>query len=247
MFDLNRSYFNDIKERPLAASATLTEEGQCLVYVSDGAGGMAVAPSAGLAPGTAEIFAGFAITDALKVLTNTVVETVVVPSVAPYTVQLRNANVILASAFVINVTGGGTTMAAACPAPAATQYCVTTAGLMTFNVAQAGITATIVYRYNLTAAQTLEIFHARSVNSFAQDYFSSVSVGCLEGEIFTTMYDTSQANYAIGDIIYTGVGGNVTKVNTSSVVVGICSQVPGVISANGFTSSYLGVKYKSAA
>jgi len=239
MFDLTRSYFNDLKEREIAPGASITEEGMCLVYVSDGAGNMAVQPSAGSG---SEIFAGFAITDALKILTEVFIETVTVPSAAPYTAQLKNSNIILASALVTNNTTTST-MAPVCPTPAATQYCLTTAGALTFNSAQAGNSVSIIYRYTLTAAQVLDKFHTRSVNNFAQDYFSSVSVGCLEGEIFTSMFDTSQA-YTIGATINTGAGGLVTSAG-GGVAVGIVSSLP---SGNApAISTFLGVKYKAAA
>jgi len=41
-FDLNRSYFNDLRERAVAPAASITEEGQLLMYVDAGDGTLAV-------------------------------------------------------------------------------------------------------------------------------------------------------------------------------------------------------------
>lgn len=232
MFDTQRSYFNDLREKPLAPGASVLEEGQCMVLVSDGAGGLAAKPSAG----AADLFLGFAITDAKKVLTDVVVETFNIPAVAPYTVNLRNSGVIIAEMRVFNNTAVAV-MLPICPAPGATQYCATAAGLMTFNVAEAGNSVTVTYRYNLTFAQIMEKFHQRAINNTAQDFFGSVAVGCLEGEIFTSMYDASVA-YTIGGAVNSGTDGKVTSAAVGSAV-GVVSKLPSV------SDPFLGVLYKS--
>ena len=109
-----------------------------------------------------------------------------------------------------------------------------------FNAAEAGNSVSARYRYSPTLEELLATDHERSINNRSQDFFSSVSVGGLEGEIFTSHYDASQA-YAIGDSIYTGAAGLATSDATSTVVVGTCSQVPSV------TDGLLGVKYSALA
>lgn len=233
MFNLQKSYFNDLKERVLLAGQTLTEEGSCLIFVADGAGGVAVRECAGAAN---ERFAGFSITDAMKVTTEVVQESFTVPATAPYTVTLKNTNIVAGSERVYNSTDS-VLLTEACPTPAAGQYClVDSTGVLTFNSAEASDTIVVTYRYTLTMQQVIDKYHQRSVNNTAQDYFSSVSVGCGEGEIFTSQFDTSLA-YAIDDLIYTGASGRVTSANTSGVVVGICTQVPST------SDALLGVKY----
>lgn len=231
MFDLNRSYFNDMRERPVADGTTITEEGQLLVFVSDGAGGVAVALSAGTG---AERLAGFAITDALKATTETVVEQVVVPAGASPTVNLKHTNIVNASQRVVASTTG--VLAEVCPVPGAAEYCLDdSTGIIEFNVAQAGETVTISYRYNMTLEFILNKYHERSINNRAQDFFSSVSVGCLDGEIFTSMYDTSVAYTAAGAVL-SEAGGLVTSA-AGGVAVGMVSQIPSV------DDGLLGVKY----
>lgn len=229
-FDLTRSYFNDIRERAVAPAALITEEGQLLMFVDAGDGTLAVQPSAGAAT---DRVAGFAITDALKYVTQTVVEELTVPA-GGGTVSLRNTNLVATNTRAVASTSGVLTEVGG--APAATQFQMNnTQGTITFNVAQAGETVTVTYRYTPTLEEALATWHERSINNRAQDYFSSVGVGCLEGEIFTTMYDTTQA-YAVGSVINSGAGGLVTTA-AGGVAIGIVSQVPGVADGR------LGVKF----
>lgn len=231
MFDLNKTYYSDSKERPVKAGAVISEEGQLLVYVDDLAGGMAVQPCT---TGASQRLAGFALTDAMKVLTETVVDVVTVPT-GGGTVSLGNTNIVSGSERVVASTTG--LLAEVCPTPGAAEYCLVDAtGAITFNTAQAGQTVTVTYRYNLTLQQTLERFHERSVNNRAQDYFSSVGVMCEEGEIFTSMYDTSVA-YTIGALVYPAAAGKVSSVAAGAAPIGFVSKLPSV--ADGF----LGVKF----
>jgi len=230
-FDLNRSYFNDIRERAVAAAATITEEGQLLMYVDAGDGTLAVQPTAGAA---SDRVAGFAITDALKYVTATLVETLTVP-VGGGTVSLRQNNLVASSTRAVGSITGALTAVGGAPAAGQFQMGIV-AGTITFNAAQAGETVTVTYRYTPTLDEALATWHERSVNNRAQDYFSSVSVGGLEGEIFTTMYDTTQA-YAVGGLMYTGAAGLVTSAATSTVIIGIVSQIPSV------SDGRLGVKF----
>lgn len=235
MFDLNKSYFNDIKERAVAPlpAPQIAEEGTPLIYVADGAGGVAVQPCTGAG---GEEFAGFAITDALKYLTEVVVEAVAVPAGAPFTINLKHQNIIVAEVYVYDVTAAAPMAPVNPPGPG--QYWLTSAGEMTFNVADASHSVTVQYRYNLTFAEIIEKYHQRSVNNTAQDYFSTVSVGCMDGEIFLSMFDASQAYVAPGPI-YLGASGKLTSA-AGGTLVGTCTKVP---SSN---DGLLGVKFKTA-
>jgi len=242
-FDLTKSYFNDIKERTLSPAANITEEGSCLVYVDDGTGEVSVQQSAGAA---SEQFAGFSITDALDYLTDISVETYPIQT-APFTIQLQNGNVAVYST-------GPTTHEIQFLDITATVYYVEntdysfaapgddTKGLITVSGLHAGSSvgdvAQIVYRYTLTQQQIIAKYHQRSVNNFAQSYFGLVSVGCMDGEIFTTMYDVTKV-YAINTAIYTGPNGKLTTVTTGALA-GRCTKTP---ANNG--DGYLGCKYKT--
>lgn len=239
-FDTNRSFFNDLRERPVLDGQTVTEEGACLVYVDSGSGTLAVRMSDGTAGTDAAVgAAGFAITDALKVVTKSVVEELVVPA-GGGVVSLRNQALVAGSTRAFNVTGAAALTLAASP-PAAGEYSVDlAAGTVEFNAAEAGDTVRVSYRYSPTLEELLATDHERSINNRAQDYFSTVSVGGLEGEIFTSHFDTSQA-YAIGDAVYTGAGGLATSDATSTVQIGVVSQVPSV------SDGLLGIKYSALA
>lgn len=227
-YDLKRSYFNDIRERAVAPAATISEEGQVLVYVDAGDGTLAVNTSAGAA---GEVVAGFAITDAMKYATATVVESLTVPA-GGGAVSLKHTNLLAGDERVYDVT-----TAAVLATPA--DYTLNAAtGVITFVVGVAGDSITVTYRYAPTLEEILATEHERSINNRAQDFFSSVAVGCQEGEIFTTMYNTIQA-YAVGSALYSGAGGMVTSV-AGGTQLGIVSQVPGVADGR------LGVKFHLA-
>lgn len=231
MFDLKRSYFNDLRERPVLSSTPITEEGMVLVYVDAGDGTMAVSPSAGAG---GEIVAGFAITDALKVLTKSVVEVLVVPA-GGGTVSLKHANVVSASSRAFDVTAAAALTLVGGP-PAAGQYSIAIVnGTVTFNVAEAGNTISVSYTYSPSLEELLATEHERSINNRAQDFFSSVSVGCLEGEVFSSMYDTSVA-YAVGAAIFSGAGGLATSA-AGGTQIGIVSQTPSA------SDGLLGIKF----
>jgi len=232
-YDLKRSYFNDLRERAVAPGAAITEEGQVLVYVDAGDGTLAVQPSAGA---LTDVLAGFAITDAMKYATSTVVEELVVPA-GGGTVSLRNTNLIGGDELVVNITGVPVAMTS--PVGGLNTYTLNAAqGIMTFDPLNAGDSVRVTYRYTPTLEEVLATEHERSINNRAQDLFSSVAVGCQEGEIFTTMYDTTQA-YAVGDDVLSGAGGLATSA-AGGVKLGFVSQVPGVADGR------LGIKYHLA-
>ena len=232
-FDTTRSYFNDLRERAVADGAAVTEEAQVLVYVNSGGGTLAVAPSAG-APG--ELVAGFAITDALKVVTRSVVEELVVPT-GGGTVSLQNQSLVAASTRAFDLTAAAALILTAV-APVAGEYQPNLAqGTVTFDAAEQGNSVRLTYRYSPTLAELLATDHERSINNRAQDLFSQVSVGGLEGEIFTSMFDTSVA-YAVGDPVISGAGGLCTTA-AGGTLLGVVSQEPST--ADGL----LGVKFSS--
>lgn len=232
-FDLKRGFFNDLREWPVAAGASITEEGQLLALVDAGDGTAAVSPT----NGTAQNVIGFAITDALKYVTQTVVEEVVVP-VGGGTVSLAHSNIVASSALAVGSTTSSLTETydVGTAASGVVDF-ATVAGTALFNTAQAGETVTIQYRYTPTLAEVLATEHQRSINNTAQDYFSSVGVAGLDGEIFTTVYDTAAA-YTVGAKVYAGAAGKLTSASTSTVVVGVVTQVPGVADGR------LGVKFR---
>ena len=231
MFDLTRSVFNDLREKPVAPSATIAEEGVLLVYVDNG-GEAAVQPCAA---GAGQAIAGWAITDAMKRLTEVVQETVTVPS-AGGTVNLSNANIVASSVRAVASTTGA--LAEDLVSAGAGEFFMNnTNGTIAFNVAEADQTVVVTYRYTLTLQESLSRHHERSVNNRAQDYFSTVSVGMDTGEIHTSMYVTSVA-YAVGDSVYPAASGFI-----SSAAGGASNPVGVVVKVPSAGNALLGVKY----
>ena len=230
MFDLMKSYSSDQKERPVLSGAVVAEEGALYAYVSDLAGGRAVRVTAA----TDTAIAGFGVCDAKKVTTETVVETITVPA-AGGVVFLKNQHIVTASERVHN----DTTNTYMAPGAGATQYVLTIAtGSISFNVAQAGNTVTVQYRYDLTMAQVMAKYHERSINNRAQDYFSTISLACGDGEIFTSMYNTAATlPYVVNALVYPAAGGLVSVDNGGGSIIGRVSQAPSV------NNGLLGVKY----
>jgi len=233
MFDLTRSFFNDEREYPVAAGAVIAEEGSLLVQVTDTLGGVAVQPCT---TGAGQRLAGFAICDAMKVTTETVVEQITVP-VAGGSVSLHNQNLIVATAYatanLVPLANAGVGPGD----PGTGNYYLTTTGVITFNVAQHGQTVVIQYRYNLTLEQLENKYHERSISNRGQDYFSSCAVGCLDGVIYTSMYSTAVA-YTILGSVYPAAGGTVSSAaGGAAFAVGYVVQLPSV------NDGLLGVKF----
>ena len=223
--DFKKSFFNEQREHAVADGQSITEEGQFLVFVPDGSGGIAVQPSAG-APG--ERPAGFSLTDAKKLLTDSVVEELVVP-VGGGTVSLQANNLVTGSTRAHDFTNAADlTLGAGAPAAAGYQMDLS-AGTVTFNAAEAGNTISMQYRYMPTMQEVQAKYHERSINARGQDLYSQVNVGKHSGRVFTSMYDSSQA-YAAGDPVYSGAGGLLTSA-AGGAEIGFISQEPGTDSA----------------
>lgn len=233
-FDLTRSYWEDSKEYALADGFAVNEEGGLLTFTAAGSG-VAVRPCAG---GAGERLAGWAITDAKKVTTWVVVENLTVPA-GGGTVQLQNANLVSGSVYAYNNTAAAAmTVVGGAPASGEIQIAVAN-GTATFNVAQAGASVKVQYRYNLTLQEIFARFHERSINNRAQDYFGLQSVAKGEGEFFTTMFNTAVA-YTINATVYTGANGLITS-TAGGTACGYVIRVPEA----GY--GYLGVKFNFAA
>lgn len=227
MFDLCRSYYKDIKERAVVHGERVTEEGQLLVYVTSADGSIAVKPCAG---GGGEHPAGFAIVDSLKSVTAPVIRSVSLPANAAEPVYVPVHSNIIGK---VTITGD------ALPSNPTTPVWD---GKIMFADTQRGKSATITYRYKMTVAEAIATFQDRAVNSKAQDYFSTVSVGCLEGEVFTTLWDTTAAEpYDVGAPLYCAEGGLVSAKPVGEPV-GVVSLSPSVRN-NDHGIAYLGCKF----
>jgi len=238
--DFTRSRFEWKRQFEVAATANIVEEGSLLQRIPDAAGLKEVvdlSTNAGsLRP------AGISLQSRISATTFAWVEEVVVPSGAPYTVQLSKTNII--------DSGGGIAEAAAwdynasaylnvvAGAPLGTQFeVVPLTGLTTFNVAEAGHSVRMIYRYNLTAIERDELLRQSHVNRGAEDQFGLMTVAQGHCVVYTTMYD-AQEKYLVGDQLTLDNNGLFSKSGATNFGV--------VISVPTASDPYLGVEYDAA-
>lgn len=231
MFDRSRSYASSTKQEPVLAGATISAEGQALIYVADGLGGVAVKPSTGAA---SEKFAGFSRTDNIRVSTETVMEEITIP-VAGGVVNLAHANLVASSARAYDVTTAAV-MADVVSPPAAGEVTINyTNGTIEFNVADAGDVVTVTYTRNLTIEESKLKYRESLPNNIASSYFGLVDCMGGKGVMFTDQFDTSKA-YADLGTIYLGANGLLTS-TAGGTAIGFCTLIPSVGNA------ILGVKF----
>jgi len=187
MIDIKRTFYTWSDTQPVATGKTVTEEGQGLVAVME-AGVEKVKPAEA---GVGEVCVGFAMFRQLTFGTAAVVEDHIVPTAAPYVVELGKNNLIAGQIRVSDVVAGtDLAPAAAPPAVAAGEFLADlTAGTVEFNVAEAGKTVRVYYRYNLTVEQSIQQFYQAPTNMPDPNFFSQVGVGKGKGRVFTMYYD----------------------------------------------------------
>jgi len=237
--DFTRSRFEWKRQFEVAATANIVEEGSLLQRVADASGLKEVVTlstnAASLRP------AGISLQSRITALTFTNVEEVVVPSAAPYTVQLSRTNIIDTGAGVAEAAvwdydaGPAAYLTVVAGVPAATQVEIAPlTGLATFNVAEAGHRCRVVYRYNLTAIERDELLRQSHVNRGAEDQFGLMTVAQGHCVVYTTMYDANE-QYAVGDALTLDNNGLFSK--SGATAFGEVISVPTA------SDPYLGVEY----
>ena len=189
MIDIKRTFYTWSDTQPVATGKTVTEEGQGLVAVMEN-GIEKVMPSEGLA---GEKIVGFAMFRQKTFSTAALVETHVVPTAAPYVIELGKRNLLAGQIRVYDsVLATDLTPAAVPPVVAPTEFLVDLPnGTVEFNAAQAGDTVKVFYRYELTVAEAIQQFYEAPTNHPDPNYFSQVGVGKGKGRVFTMYYDQS--------------------------------------------------------
>jgi hypothetical protein len=211
MIDIKRTFYTWSDTQNVATGYTVSEEGQGLVAVMEN-GVENVMPSAGLA---GEVFVGFAMFRQQTFTTAAVVEDHVVPTAAPYLVELSKNNLITGQIRVYDATNDvDLTPAAAPPAVAAGEYLVDlVAGTVELNAAEAGVTIRVYFRYEMTAAEAILHYYEAPTNHPDPNYFAQVGVGKGKGRVFTMYYDqaidwstAALIPYLAADGMITGAG-----------------------------------------
>lgn len=216
MFDLTRTRYSLTEELPLAPGANVAEEGAIVksILVS----GKAAAQLTDGASAT-EPISGFSINNSLVPDQRVIIETATVPAAGAYTVQLSHGSLVSGQVYVYNVTGSAALTVVA-GAPAAGQVQVNlVSGLLTFNVAQAGISIQARYRYNLTAVERDIIFRQRPVNGKSNTAALTITVGRGNGNLFTDQFDVTK-DFSAVTAVFADANGLVTTDNTKTPING---------------------------
>lgn len=238
--DFTRSRFEWKRQFSVAPTVNVLEEGTALIRVADPSGlAEVVEPSTAAA---SLIPAGISLQSRISAVTFTNVEELTVPTVAPFTVNLKKTTLLDTGAGIpelavwdyslgvpayLNVLG-------VTPPAAATNVYATTAGLIEFDAARAGDKVRAVYRYILTAIERDELLRQSHVNRGAEDQFGLMTVAQGHCIVYTTMYDCSES-YAVGDTLTLDANGVFSKSGATSFGT--------VISLATAGDPYLGVEY----
>ena len=184
-------------------------------------------------------FVGFSFAHNLVPTIASKVEEVTVPSAAPYTTQLSRTALVAGQISVFNA--AGTIQTEVPGAPATTQYnCVDLTGILTFNVAQAGATMTVGYRYSPTTLEVKYDFPHESVNiQPAFEYLDTVGV-IMEGEVYTDQFDAA-TDWANTTAIYLD-DGILTHVTTTRTLITAVAGAK-VIHVPEVDNPFLGIRF----
>jgi len=169
---------------PVATGYTVSAEGLAMIQTFE-SGVEKVLPSLG---GAAEIFVGFSYGEVFTPATKSLQEVLTCPAAGTFSVTLLHAPIGGTQVNAWDVTSGAQ-LTIGNPANAL-EYSVTTATLL-FNVARAGHSIRITYRYNPTAAELIAVDNVRITSFSSSEYLGSIGV-ITQGEIYTDMFDASK-------------------------------------------------------
>ncbi len=241
--DQTRSRFEWKRQFEVSPTANILEEGSVLRRVANAAGTSEVVELCTSA-GAGQLVAGISLQSSISAVSFTEVEERVVPTAAPYTIQLKHYNPIDVGAGVAEATawdsdaGPAAYLTVIAPGvPAATQVAINTAGgLATFNAAEAGHRVKFIYRYTMTTIERDEMLRQSHINRGAESQFGLMLVGYGNCWVYTSEYDASQ-QYTVGDQLTTGDNGLFSKGGATNFGRVFSVPAPG--------DPYLGVEYTS--
>jgi hypothetical protein len=237
VMDWTRTNFLDSGELPVVSTQiTNIEEGTPLEWTTDAGYSInKVQPSAGASANA--FFAGVAMHQYTVPTVFVQVDTGTVPSASPYTFTLTYSPNSPGSTTMLVINNTASLDMTYNASVGAGQYKVV-GSLATFNVAQAGISFTAYYKYNITVAAAQALVGNGVVGSSAEQVLQSV--GCIKiGNIYTSMFDTSQ------DWTVNNITGIVAVANGIFSLTGTGAAVTGNVIAQPTTDyPYLGLSLK---
>jgi hypothetical protein len=224
MLDLNKCQLIETRVEKLSTTVSSIEEGVPMVHILEN-GAAAAIPCTGAAN---EGFIGFTIQRSQTPTNVPLVEQLVIPTGAPYTITLSKA--LFGTAIgvaVINTDGSRTILGAGTPASNAPDYSIS-GQVITVNSAQAGKTLEISYRYAISLAEAMLKW---AFNAFAPATFVLDNIGlCDVGEIYTDRFDPASnwAGWTLGTPVKLAAGGIVSLGGSGGNIPCYVSSVPGV-------------------
>jgi hypothetical protein len=209
MFNFRDSHTTLERSKDVATGSTVSAEGLVLVGVLEG-GVEKVKPATGAG---SEKVVGFSKLDNESLTHDSKVEVVTIPAVSPYTVQLSHGLVAGSGPTSyearVNASAGVDWPQHATPNAQTFKVSDATAGVLTFNSADAGKTVTVYYRYQLTAVEATQLVPGvRSINNAAAAQLKQVTVMGGHGEVYTKEFDITK-DYSTGTL-GTLAGGKIT-------------------------------------
>ena len=210
MFNFRDSHTTLERSKDVATGSTVSAEGLVLVGVLEG-GVEKVKPATGAG---SEKVVGFSKLDNESLTHDAKVERVTIPSSSPYTVQLSHGLVdgsgpTSYEARVQLVSSGVDWAQHATPDAQKFKVSDATAGVLTFNSADAGKVVDVFYRYTLTAVEATQLVPGvRTINNAAAAQLKMVTVMGGHGEVYTKEFDITK-DYSTGTL-GTLAGGKIT-------------------------------------
>lgn len=191
------------RSKDMITGLNVTAEGAVMCVALEG-GVEKVKNSTG---GASDVVIGFSELDNEVFTEDVKVEQHTVPAVSPYTVQLNHGALVGAGPYEIRVTKvvAGTDCVQNV-AVGANQFYVTDVanGVVTFNVAQAGLLVEVIYRHTLTAVEATQLVPGvRPINNAAAAQLHSCTVLGGVGEVYTKEFDVT-TDYRTGTLYTSG-------------------------------------------
>jgi hypothetical protein len=236
MLDLSQTRIYDSVAFPLNATSDQFEDGTPLVGVLNSSGFRTAALNT--TPANTDIFIGAAYEVYTTPTQAPVVQTVTVPSSAPYTVVL-NSSPIAGSISIVYANATGTQFTSETTVAgitAAGQYNLT-GNLLTFDSADAGANVIVTYLYAPTVQQALALVGTGNVGSV---YPSNVTntIGLIQhGIVFTSNFDASVNWFSATSLVV--ANGMFTSGKTGGAINGYVYAAPSV------ASPFLGVYFRA--
>jgi hypothetical protein len=238
--DFTRSRFEWKRQFQVSPTANIIEEGSLLQRITSPAGSDEVVTLS--TNGAALRPVGISLQSRITAVTFTAVQDIVVPTVAPFTVQLAHTTLVNITGFGesalwdydLAVPGPLAPIAPPGPPVANVSVVVDPNGLLTFDAAQAGEHIRITYKYVLTSIERDELLRQSHVNRGAEDQFGLMTVAVGHCFVYTTMYLCTETYV---------VGAPLTLDNNGLFSLSGATAFGRVISLPTPSDPYLGVEY----